>query len=116
LGLPYILKSNQLVITLREFGFKLPGLIEGFFTRGNQIVRMSIAAVRLKIATSISGVSFEECYQARVAAQIDGAQTNLTSLKHLKIHKPSKSLLRLLPFIKGRPQIDRIAALPSAAN
>ena len=43
--------------------------------------------MRLEISTSISGVEFDECYQARVVDKLDGVEVNLIDLEHLKQNK-----------------------------
>ena len=48
---------------------------------------MGVPPVRLEILTSISGVTFVECYAARVIAELDGVRTSLISLEHLKKNK-----------------------------
>jgi len=48
---------------------------------------MGVPPVRIEIMTTISGVSFEECYPERVKDELDGVEVNLISLKHLKINK-----------------------------
>jgi hypothetical protein len=48
---------------------------------------MGVPPVRIEIATTISGVDFEECYPDRIVDDLDGVQVNLISLKHLKIDK-----------------------------
>jgi hypothetical protein len=48
---------------------------------------MGMAPVRIEIQTTISGVVFDECYQHRVAGELDGVQANLISLEHLKRNK-----------------------------
>ena len=48
---------------------------------------MGVPPVRIEIATTISGVEFDDCYQERVVDELDGVRVNLISLKHLKINK-----------------------------
>jgi hypothetical protein len=48
---------------------------------------MGLPPVRIKVATTISGVEFEECYPERIMDELDSVQVNLISLKHLKINK-----------------------------
>lgn len=48
---------------------------------------MGIPPVRLEISASISGVEFEECYQARILDELDGIEVNLIDLENLKKNK-----------------------------
>ncbi len=72
---------------LKEFGFDVPELRRELFLQRDQIVRMGVPPVRIEIATTISGVEFDDCYQERVVDELDGVRVNLISLKHLKINK-----------------------------
>lgn len=77
--------AKQMVLALKEFGFDSPQLSEGLFLKEKNIVRMGIAPIRIKILTTISGVSFEECFKQRIVDEIDGIEVSIISLRHLKI-------------------------------
>ena len=55
---------------------------------------MGVPPLRIEILTTISGVSFEECYAERVEDVIDGVAVNLISLKHLKHNKKASGRLK----------------------
>lgn len=79
--------ARKVVAVLKEFGFDIPDLSMEVFMKPNQIIRMGIPPVRIEILTTISGVSFEECYPERVVDGLDGVEVNLISLRDLKINK-----------------------------
>ena len=79
--------AEKVVAALKQFGFNIPDLSVEMFLKLNQIIRMGLPPVRIEILTSISGVSFEECYPERVVDELDGVEVNLISLRHLKINK-----------------------------
>ena len=79
--------AEKVVAILKEFGFNVPDLSMEVFMKPNQIIRMGVPPVRIEIMTTISGVSFEECYPERVKDELDGVEVNLISLGHLKINK-----------------------------
>lgn len=79
--------AGEVITALKEFGFNVPDLSVEVFLKPNQIIRMGMPPVRIEILTTISGVSFEECYPERVVDELDGVQVNLISLRHLKINK-----------------------------
>ena len=56
--------AAKLVATLEEFGFGTPELKQELFQKPDCIVRMGVPPMRVEILTSISGVEFEQCYQA----------------------------------------------------
>ena len=79
--------AERIVAALKEFGFDLPELSPALFLREGQMIRMGVPPVRIDIATTISGVSFAECYAARVVDVLDEVDVNLISLRHLKANK-----------------------------
>lgn len=79
--------AEQMVLALIEFGFDTPQLSKDLFLKKNNIVRMGIAPMRIEILTTISGVSFEECFNKKVVDNIDGVAVNIISLEQLKINK-----------------------------
>ena len=79
--------AENVVTSLREFGFDLPDLSADLFLKEDVIVRMGVPPVRIELMTTISGVTFQECYTERVVAELDGVQVSLISSKHLKINK-----------------------------
>lgn len=79
--------AERVVAALKEFGFDLPGLSLDLFLKEGQIIRMGVPPVRIEIATGISGVSFGECYAARVVDVLDEVEVNLINLAHLKVNK-----------------------------
>ncbi len=95
--------AKQMVLALKEFGFDTPQLSKEFFLKENNIVRMGIAPMRIKILTTISGVNFEECFQQRVVDEIDGIEVNIISLKQLKINKKASGRHKDLDDFENLP-------------
>jgi hypothetical protein len=79
--------AERVVDALKEFGFDPSRLASELFLQEGQIVRMGVPPMRLEIATSISGVDFAECYQARVVDVLDGVRVDVIDLNHLKANK-----------------------------
>jgi hypothetical protein len=79
--------ADKVVTVLKAFGFNPPDLSPNLFLKERQIIRMGVPPFRIELATTISGVDFSECYAQRVVDEIDGVQTNLISLPHLKANK-----------------------------
>ena len=83
--------ADRIVAALKEFGFNSPDLSPNLFLKEKQIIRMGVPPFRIELATTISGVGFDECYKKRVVAELDGVQTNLISLPHLKANKKASA-------------------------
>lgn len=79
--------AGRTISALREFGFELPEHSQNLLLMPDNILRMGVPPVRIKVLSSISGVSFDECYAERVTAIIDDVELPVISLHHLKINK-----------------------------
>jgi hypothetical protein len=86
---------------LKVFGFDNdPDIKPELFLHEKKIIRMGVPPVRLEITTSISGVEFEECYQARIVAELDGIEVNLIDLQNLKKNKKASGRPKNLVDLK----------------
>jgi hypothetical protein len=83
--------AEKIVDALRDFGFNPPDLSPKLFLKEWQIIRMGVPPVRIEIATTISGVNFDECYTERITDELDGVKVSLISLKHLKVNKKASA-------------------------
>jgi hypothetical protein len=54
--------AEKVVAALKEFGFDVPELSVEMFLQEKQVIRMGVPPIKIDITTSISGVSFAECY------------------------------------------------------
>ena len=79
--------TRKVLEVLKEIGFDQPDLTPQLFQQKDRIIRMGMPPVRIEIATGISGVSFGDCYAARVVDLMDGIAVSLIDLAHLKINK-----------------------------
>src|SRR3972149_7538003 len=95
--------AEKIVTVLKEFGFDLPELSADLFLTEHQIIRMGVPPVRIEITTTISGVTFEECYAERVVDVLDGVEVNLIDLKHLKINKKARGRPKRLNDLENLP-------------
>jgi predicted nucleotidyltransferase len=79
--------ADRMVSALREFGFDTSDLWRDLFLQDHSMVRLGYVPLRIEIMTTISGVTFDECYAARVVDVIDGVEVSLIDLAHLKANK-----------------------------
>jgi hypothetical protein len=91
------------VAALREFGFDTPDLSVEPFLKEQSIVRMGIPPMRIEILTTISGVSFAECYAERVIDTIEGVEVSLISLPRLKENKKASGRFKDLNDLEHLP-------------
>ncbi len=95
--------AKRIVAVLKEFGFDLPELSPQLFLKEWQVIRLGVPPVRIELATTVSGVNFNECYAERIADILDGVKVNLISLRHLKINKKASGRHSDLADIENLP-------------
>lgn len=95
--------AERVVDTLREFGFDTPQLAPSLFLQEGSMVRMGNVPLRIEILTSISGVSFDECYRDRVVDLLDGIEVSIISLPHLKANKQASGRYKDLMDLEELP-------------
>lgn len=86
--------SKRMVKTLREFGFGDENLHAGIFLKKDQVIRMGVPPLRIEILTSISGVTFSECYETRIEETWDNLTVNIINLQKLKQNKQASGRLK----------------------
>lgn len=89
--------AAKILAALRQFGFGSLPLDLDDFSHPDQIVQLGHEPYRIDIMTSISGVEFDEAWDQRVAADMDGLPIHVIGLSALLRNKTAS----------GRPK-DRI--------
>lgn len=79
--------AGKLMESLKEFGFDVPNLSPALFTKENQITRLGLPPLRIEILTTISGVSFDECFKNRKTILMNKVMINIIGLEDLKKNK-----------------------------
>jgi len=64
---------------------------------------MGVPPIRIEVLTAISGVNFEESYQDRVSATLDGVDVSLIGLNQLKINKKASGRHKDLDDLEHLP-------------
>ena len=95
--------AEKMVEVIRAFGFAVEGLSAELFLKENNVIRMGVPPFRIEVLTTISGASFEECYQERTTDNLDEVEVNLISLKHLKANKKAAGRLKDLTDLEYLP-------------
>lgn len=79
--------ADRVVESLKEFGFGVAGLSRDMVLNPIGVVRMGIPPYRLEIQSSISGVTFEECWNGREEAEWGGIAIHVIGLSCLRKNK-----------------------------
>ncbi|MDT7856314.1 hypothetical protein RQM47_06655 [Rubrivirga sp. S365] len=97
--------AERVVTALRAFGFDVPGLVPTALLGDDKIIRMGVPPNRAKVFTSVSGVSFDECWAQREVVDWGGVEVPVIGLRDLRRNKRAS----------GRPaDLDELPAPPSA--
>ena len=96
--------AGKVVAVLEGFGFAVPELSVNLFLKEDQIICMGVPPLRLKIITSASGVDFAECYAERVIGILDGVETSIINLKHLRMNKLASGRHKDLNDLENLPE------------
>jgi hypothetical protein len=79
--------AERMLLALREFGFGSIDLKKEDFLKENLILQLGYEPCRIDILTSITGVSFKECFERKVIAEMEGLRINFINIKDLKENK-----------------------------
>ena len=95
--------ANKAVAAIREFGFGTPDLTPELLRQPEKVIRMGLPPFRIEVLTTISGVTFGECYAARETAVLDGVPVTIISREHLKANKKACGRLKDLADLEHLP-------------
>jgi hypothetical protein len=76
------------------FGYPVEEATPDLFLQENKVARMGVPPFRIEVLTTISGVSFDECYAERIVDTLDDVPVNLINLKHLLANKRASGRLK----------------------
>ncbi len=93
----------KLVEVLKEFGFQVPELSPELFLEKGKVIRMGLPPVRIELLTSISGVSFDECFESRIIEKMDDVEINIINLEFLKRNKQASGRYKDLSDLENLP-------------
>lgn len=86
--------AGRILEALDEFGFGTLGLKASDFVEEEQIIQLGYPPNRIDILTTLKGLQFEDCYNARVEVEIQGVHMDFIDIENLKKNKRTT----------GRPQ------------
>ena len=79
--------AGRVVKVLREFGFAgLEISAEDFFRR-DHVAQLGYPPNRIDLLTGVTGLDFDDCWQARQTAEFEKVPIHFLSLAHLKLNK-----------------------------
>ncbi len=79
--------AARMIAALDRFGFGTLGLRSEDFLVPDQIIQLGYPPCRIDLLTTLSGVEFMTCYDARIEVDIAGITVNFIDLENLKRNK-----------------------------
>ena len=96
--------AERIVSALRAFGFDVPALRPELFLEDDQVIRMGVPPHRIEVMTTISGVTFDECWPGRVEMEWDGVPVAVIGLECLRKNKLASGRLKDLADLEQLPE------------
>lgn len=93
--------ARRVTAALRHFGFGSLNLVEEEFLTPEQVIQLGYPPHRIGLITSLPGINFNECYQARVSVEVVGVIVNFIDLEHLKQNKRASGRLQDLADLEN---------------
>lgn len=79
--------ASKIIQTLDQFGFGSLGLKVDDFLELDTIIQLGYPPNRIDLMTTLPGVDFEICYEAKIQVEIDEIIVNFIDLENLKKNK-----------------------------
>jgi len=81
--------AERVVKSLIDFGFSSVDISVDDFIKENSVVQLGFPPNRIDIMTSVSGITFDECWKNKKEIEFEGEKINFISLHHLRLNKKS---------------------------
>lgn len=88
---------------LSAFGFGGSDVTPATFLQENKIIQMGVPPMRIDLFTTLSGVTFTDCFARRNQDVVDGVPVNIISLADLKLNKQASGRLKDLNDLSQLP-------------
>lgn len=86
--------AARILTALEQFGFSSLHLQEADFLVEDRIIQLGYPPRRIDIITSLEAVEFNECYEMRLAIDVDGVIVNFIDLHNLRRNKKATGRLQ----------------------
>jgi len=107
---PEASNAASVIRALRAFGAPLHGLTEEDLSTPGTIFQIGVAPVRIDVITAIDGVDFDDAWEGRVEADLDGLTIAVLSREHLIQNKRAAGRLQDLADVERLEEMADVAA------
>jgi len=84
---PGTANAAKVAAAVRDFDPDIPDASEGLLASPDTVTQVGCPPLRIDLLTDLTGLTFDECYAARVVGVLDGVEVPIISLAHLKANK-----------------------------
>ena len=95
--------AKRFMKVLKDFGFGNLALTAEDFTKEDVVVQFGYEPNRIDILTSVTGLTFDLCFERSVKANLDGLIVNFIHLEDLKRNKASTGRKKDLDDLDNLP-------------
>ena len=95
--------AEKIIVVLRDFGMGVLALQAEDFMKKDMIIQIGYEPNRIDILTSVTGISFEDCYSQKVRAEFDDITVDFIDIRNLKINKAASGRGKDLGDLENLP-------------
>lgn len=95
--------AEKIIVVLRDFGMGVLALQAEDFMKEDMIIQIGYEPNRIDILTSVTGISFEDCYADKVRAEFDEITVDFIDIRNLKINKAASGRGKDLGDLENLP-------------
>lgn len=99
--------AEAMIAALTQFGFGSLDINKADFVHPDRIIQLGYPPARIDLLTTIPGVDFDECYQARVQTVMNGVAVSFIDLDNLKTNKRASGRLQDLADVESLESTTR---------
>lgn len=98
---------KKLITAIEEFGFGGLNLEKEDFMTPENIIQLGDEPYRIDLLMDVDGVDFEDCYERRTEAELDGTEVNFLSLQDLITAKKKAGRLQDLADAEQLEKLEK---------
>lgn len=95
--------AEKIIVVLRDFGMGVLALQAEDFMKEDMIIQIGYEPNRIDILTSVTGISFEDCYSQKIRADFDEITVDFIDIRNLKINKAASGRGKDLGDLENLP-------------
>jgi len=95
--------AEKIIVVLRDFGKGVLALQADDFMKEDMIIQIGYEPNKIDILTSVTRISFEDCYAHKVRAEFDEITVDFIDIRNLKINQAASGRGKDLGDLENLP-------------